>query len=127
MRKGSITVFLSLILVLLFSFLMTTLEAARIQGAKAYLSMVSNLAGDSFLAGYYYPLFQDYRLFGVNAGDSEGNFSPETLQEEIQTNVSCGMEGLSGGLLRFRETAVEIKEYTTLLEDEEAFLFQVRQ
>ena len=127
MRKGSITVFLSLILVLLFSFLMTTLEAARIQGAKAYLSMVSNLAGDSFLAGYYYPLFQDYRLFSVNAGDEAGNFSSEMLREELQTNVSYGMEGLSGGLLRFRETAVEIKEYTTLLSDQEAFLSQVRQ
>lgn len=127
MRKGSITVFLSLVLVLLFSFLMTTLEAARIQGAKAYLSMISNLAGDSFLAGYYYPLFQDYRLFAVNAGDEEGNFSPEAVREELQANMTCGMEGVSGGLLRFRETTVEIKEYRTLLSEEETFLSQVKQ
>ena len=33
-KKGSITVFLSLILVLLFSLLLTTLEAARVVGMR---------------------------------------------------------------------------------------------
>lgn len=128
MRKGSITVFLSLVLVLLFSFLLTTLEAARIQGAEAYLSMISNMAGDSFLAGYYYPLFRDYRLFAVNAGDEDGEFSIDALEEEMQTNVAYGMEGIQGGLLQFRNTTVEIEEYTSLLSAGKAeFLSQVRQ
>ena len=128
MRKGSITVFLSLVLVLLFSFLLTTLEAARLQGAKAYLTMVTDLAGDSFLAGYYYPLFRDYRLFAVNAGDEEGNFAMEAIQEEIQTNLVWGMEGAQGGLLRFEDTSAEISEYTTLVSGgEKEFLSQVKQ
>ena len=75
MKKGSITVFLSLVLVLLFSFLLTTLEAARIRGATAYVSMITDLAGDSVLASYYYPLFENYRIFGIDAGDEEGYFS----------------------------------------------------
>ena len=51
-QKGSITVFLSLVLVLLFSFILTTLEAARITGATAYLSMISKISSDSFFAHY---------------------------------------------------------------------------
>ena len=60
-EKGSITVFLSLILVLLFSFLLTALETARITGATAYISMIAQLSGESLLAHYYSPL-----LFFVN-------------------------------------------------------------
>lgn len=128
MRKGSITVFLSLILVLLFSFLITTVEAARIQGARAYTSMVSTLAGDSFLATYYYPLFKDYRLFAVNGGDREGYFSVEMLEEEIRKNVAYGLKDINGGMLNFQNTAVEITDYTSLLsEGETEFLSQVSQ
>jgi len=119
---------LSLILALLFSFLLTTLEAARMQGAKAYLSMVSNLAGDSFLASYYYPLFQDYRLFSVNCGDIKGRFSAVDYLDEMQKNVGLGMEDISWGLLQFQNTSVGMLDYSTLLSDGEGeFLSQVRQ
>ena len=90
MRKGSITVFLSLILVLLFSFILTTLEAARICGARAYASMITELAGESFLASYYYPLFQNYRLFGVNEGDEDGFFVEDAMKEEIKEDMTFG-------------------------------------
>ncbi|MBO5353406.1 MAG: hypothetical protein J6A77_08930, partial [Lachnospiraceae bacterium] len=128
MRKGSISVFLSLVLTLLFSFLLTTLEAARIRGATAYASMVTDLAGESFLASYYYPLFKNYRLFGVNAGDEEGFFSEEQLVNDIQTDVVYGLEEQRGGLLEFRNTNVELCEVETMLsEEEKKFLAQIRQ
>lgn len=128
MKKGSITVFLSLILVLLLSFLLTTLEAARIRGATAYASMLSELAGDSFLASYYYPLFEHYRLFGVDMGDSEGFFSEGTMAEEIKEDIIYGTESLSGGLLQFQGTGVTELQYETMLSrGEEAFLSQIRQ
>ncbi len=127
-KKGSITVFLSLILVLLFSFLMTMLEGARIQGASAYAAMMSRLAGDSFLASYYYPLFQEYRLFGVDAGNAAGYFSENTLEEKLQDNVTYGISGLSGGLLSFEEPTVSVTDYKTMLSDEGAvFLSQIRE
>lgn len=127
-QKGSITVFLSLVLVLLFSFLLTMLEAARIRGASAYVSMVSELAGDSFLASYYYPLFQQYRLFGVDAGDENGYFSESSLGEDIKENVTYGMSGQKGGLLTFEHTRVSVEDYKTIMTDEGAeFLSQVRE
>ena len=128
MKKGSITVFLSLVLVLLFSFVLTALEAARIRGASAYVSMLTDLAGDSLLASYYYPLFQQYRLFGIDAGNDGGFFSEDFLEGEIIENLSCGLEGTCGGLLRFRNTDVTELEYKTMLTDgTEEFLSQIRQ
>ncbi len=128
MKKGSITVFLSLVLLLLFSFLLTTLEAARIRGATAYVSMLSELAGDSFLASYYYPLFQNYRLFGVNMGNEEGYLSESAIADSLKDNIIFGTEGLSGGLMQFQGVGVTDLKYETLLSGGgKEFLSQVRQ
>lgn len=127
-RKGSITVFLSLVLVLLFSFLLSLLEGARIRGASAYVAMVSELAGDSFLASYYYPLFEHYRLFGSDAGNESGFFSESSLSEEVKENVEYGMSGLDGGLLKFEDTEVLVTNYNTLMSDDGAeFMSQIRE
>lgn len=126
-KKGSITVFLSLLLILMFSFVLTALEAARIRGATAYVSMLSGLAGDSFLASYYYPLFKEYRIFGVNAGDEKGFFEESVLTDELEENLSYGAMQGSGGLLKFTETSVCLDGYETLLSNGAAeFLLQVR-
>ncbi len=128
MKKGSITVFLSLVLVLLFSFLLTTVEAARIRGATAYASMVTELAGDSLLASYYYPLFHEYRLFGIHAGDEKGRFAKQLLTEDTEKNILYALEEAEGGLLQFQNTTVSLTEYKTLLSDgEKEFLSQIRQ
>lgn len=128
MRKGSITVFLSLVLVLLFSFLLTTLEAARIRGATAYVSMITDLAGDSVLASYYYPLFENYRIFGIEAGDEEGYFSQGKIAEGMKENLSFGVSKASGGLLNFQEAVVERLSCDTLLANNgEAFYSQIKQ
>lgn len=120
--------FFSLILVLVFSFLLTTLEAARIRGATAYVSMITDLAGDSFLASYYYPLFQNYRIFGVDAGDEEGFFSQGKLAEGIRENLVFGLSGTSGGVLKFKETGVKWLQCNYLQEDNcEAFFDQIKQ
>ncbi len=127
-QKGSITVFLSLILLLLFSFVLTALEAARIRGASAYVSMVSELAGDSFLASYYYPLFQEYRLFGVDAGNGEGYLSESLIVDGLKEDVVYGLENFDGGLLDYKYTGVVLTDYETLMTGEgKEFLSQVRE
>ena len=127
-KKGSITVFLSLILVLLFSFLMTMLEAARVCGASAYAAMVSELAGDSLLASYYYPLFQEYRLFGIGAGSEHGFLSVNDLENTAMGHMEYGLLGLQGGMLKFETTEAMVTDYKTLMTEEGApFLQQVRE
>lgn len=125
-KKGSITVFLSLVLVLLFSFILTALEAARITGATAYVSMISQLAGDSFFASYYYPLLEEYHLFGVDAGYKTAYLSEKEIKQRLLVPITCGLEEIKGGLLSFEDTAVSLKGYETLL-SKEVFLNQVKE
>ncbi len=125
-KKGSITVFLSLVLVLLFSFILTALEAARITGATAYVSMISQLAGDSFFASYYYPLFEEYGLFGVDAGYETAYLSEKNTEQDLLKYATCGLEQMKGGLFSFEDTAVSLQGYQTLL-DKECFFKQVRE
>lgn len=126
-KRGSITVFLSLVLVLLFSFVLTTLEAARIAGGTAYIRMLSVLAGDSFCANYYAPLFEQYGLLGILADDDAGMFSEEGITEVLCQSVVCGTEGMKGGMLRFSEAEARLLSYRTMLTEEgEGFLDQVR-
>lgn len=127
-KKGSITVFLVLILVLLFSLVLTTLEAARIAGGKAYVQMLSVMAGDSARALYYYPLFKEYGLLGINASDDAGYFSEQKLEKTVKEDVTFALTGLKGGLLSFSEPSVEVTETRTLLSDEaESFLKQIKE
>lgn len=75
------------------------------------------------LAAYYYPLFQHYRLFGINAGDQEGFFSEDYLKEGLETNLCFGTEELSGGILRFLDSSVSGLEYETMLTGEKSGFF----
>ncbi len=87
-KKGSITVFLSLILLLVVAVIMTTIESARVNVGKAYANRALALAMDSILAEYYAPLFQEYHVFGL-----EGSYGEESLQlDSIETKIQNSME-----------------------------------
>jgi hypothetical protein len=87
-QKGSITVFLSLILLLVVAVIMTTIESARVNVGKAYANRALALAMDSILAEYYAPLFQEYHVFGL-----EGSYGEESLQlDSIETKIQNSME-----------------------------------
>jgi len=127
-KKGSITVFLSLILVLLFSLLLTTLEAARVVGGTAYLKMLSAVAADSVCARYYVPLLDHYGLMGILADDSNGMFSEKQITESLKNSISFGTDGMEGGLLQFSGTETELLSYRTMLtEDGTEFICQVKE
>ena len=127
-QKGSITIFLSLVLVLLFSFVLTTLEAARITGATAYLSMISKISANSFFAHYYSPLFEEYGLFGVDAGYETTYFSKEKVEQQLSHYATFGLQEMKGGLFSFEEPLVSLNTYQTMLSnDGECFLMQVKE
>jgi len=117
-KRGSITVFLSLVLILLFSLVVTTIEAARLKGAQAYVQMLSCMAGDSVKAMYYYPLFEQYGLLGVLSGDKEGYFSEDKIEKSLKTDLTYGLSGLGGGMLKFSEPSIEVTGVKTMLTSE---------
>lgn len=63
--RGQITVFLSLILLCMFSLICSLIESARIAGARCYLEMAAYSALDSVMSQYHLPLWENYRILGV--------------------------------------------------------------
>lgn len=68
---GQITVFLSLILVCILSLICGLLESARMAGARYYLQIAAISSLDSVMSQYYRPLWDQYRIFGLEYSDGE--------------------------------------------------------
>lgn len=67
-QNGSITVFLSLILILILALLCTIIEGARVATARVFADRALAIAMDSLLADYYGPLWEEYHVFGYYTG-----------------------------------------------------------
>lgn len=86
MRKEEtaiITVYLSLIICIILSFIVTTIECARLNTVKTYLNRVLQTSMESSLCDFYLPLFENYHIFGY---DLEGG-SIEEHKEKVTTQV----------------------------------------
>ena len=59
---GQVTVFVSMIMMILFAFLCVLLESARTAGARWYLQMAASSAMDSVFSQYRRGLWDNYRL-----------------------------------------------------------------
>ena len=75
--RGSITVFLALMLTCLFSGFFAFLEAARVSGLKANAQMCTMQACDGLLASYSRDLWENYHLMFWEG--REGDFPPTVL------------------------------------------------
>lgn len=83
-KEGSITVFLTLILLLVLSIIMTTLEAARANGARIYTKRALQTAMDSVLSEYYLPLFQEYHIFGLDGSYGTDHMNLERVTGKLK-------------------------------------------
>ncbi len=70
-KRGSITVFLALLLTCFFSAVFAFLEAGRVSGLAANAEISTAQAGDTVLASYQRELWQDYRLMFWQAADGD--------------------------------------------------------
>ncbi|MBP5249321.1 MAG: hypothetical protein J6Z46_04860 [Lachnospiraceae bacterium] len=125
---GSITVFLTLMLLIMLSFVFTTLEAARITAAKSYLAMLSEMASDSLQGSYYYPLFSEYGLLAVDGGYGGTDLSKEKVDLFLNGFLEHSTENTWRGLITANDPETETKEIKTLLTSNDcAFQDQIRQ
>lgn len=105
-KQGSITVFLSLILLLILSLLFTIIEGARISTAKVYAERALTTAMDSVLAGYYGPLWREYHLFGLDIDQgSNGSWEEEAslLLQEYMSYTFIPDKNLGAAYMDSRE------------------------
>lgn len=89
-EKGYITVYLSLILMVTLAVLFTTLESARMSGARMKYQMITLLGLESIFADYYSPLLMEYGLLFLNGTYQTGNSNEfqNKLEEYIEYNLN---------------------------------------
>ncbi|MDF2542589.1 MAG: hypothetical protein K0S47_2307 [Herbinix sp.] len=130
---ASITVFLSLILLLVLAIILTTLEGARISIAKTYAQRSLSTAMDSVLAEYYGPLMKEYHIFGLDAGYGSDQLQEYYIEAKLQEYMSYTfhpnkdlelpflMDGVE--IFNLSSTTIDILDRTKLLDHQgELFL-----
>lgn len=88
-QKGSITVFLSIILFTIVSFIFLLIDVTRIYGAQNQFSIASNNAAKSAMANYNAELFNEYGLFAYNSSDAVG-IAEEVFNKNIDPAYGGG-------------------------------------
>ena len=83
-KKGEITVFLSLVLVILISILCSVIEAARTNGIQFQTECVADMAIQSALAEYNRELLEQYDLFFVDTGYGTKETGYILLEEHLR-------------------------------------------
>lgn len=82
--KGSITVYLSMIMLVMLSLVAAFLETARVQVMKIDMEQCLTGSIDAELTNYYKPLFEDYRVFFLDKGMESDSLEYRCISNEIQ-------------------------------------------
>ena len=111
-RKGTITVFLSLISVLFLSLACTLVESARIQGARAQAGAITDMGLFSVFAEYEPELLKQYGVLFLDGAYGSGEFQIDKvgvrMKEFMEYNANPG-KGLVTGK-NFNLFPLQIKE-----------------
>ena len=136
--RGEITVFLSLILVCVFSLMMGLLESARTAGARLYLQMAADSALFSVMSQYNRNLWGRYRLLFLESSSSpsapsknlpcsraenallEASSASEAAQDSAASHVRRGL--LLKPLPSPRQTALCLLRFLRSLQTDRRFL-----
>ena len=119
MRKGYITVFLSLSLSLILSLVLTLIEGARISAVRMKFECAADIGMNAVLAEYHRELLEQYDLLFVDT--SYGGSAPsisnteEHLRNYMQKNLQPQRKGgfwLVRDFLDMSVSGVEITEYS---------------
>lgn len=82
-RKGSITIFAALSIMLVASMLLALLEAARVHGLDYYAKEMTAAGVESVCAEYQPLLWQDYHLLVLDGSYGNSSFSIENVNDRI--------------------------------------------
>lgn len=114
--KGQVTVFLSLIIMCVFTLICGLLESARTAGARWYMQMAVSSSLDSVFSQYHRPLWDSYRLLFAEYEDDE------ELAEDFETYLTPYLETENWYPMAL-ETA-EVMELETATDDDGIYLEQ---
>lgn len=92
MKKAEVTAFLSLIFILLVTFIGGIMESASIQMAKNYRRTDMNRAMESVFAEYQKELLEEYDIFSLDGTYESGKYSEETVKKRLTYFGAGNME-----------------------------------
>lgn len=92
MRKGSITIFSALSMMLVASLLLALLEAARVYGLDYYAQCMTAAGVESACAEYLPQLWQDYHILALDGGYGSEEFSIENVSDRITHYAEKNLE-----------------------------------
>ena len=120
MRKGYITVFLTLSLTLILSLVFTVIEGARISAIRMKFECVADIGMNSILAEYHRELLEQYDLLFVDMsyggnradiGNTEAHLK-NYMQKNLQSERSIGGYGGVRDFLAMEAGTVNIGQYS---------------
>lgn len=121
MKRAEITAFLSLIFVLMMSFILAIAESAVIQTSKNYARMEADRAVFSFFGEYQKELLQEYEVFAVDASYGTGQYAEQLIlnhmayygNTQIQQEITAIQLLTDGDGQAFREQVLAYMEEKT--------------
>lgn len=125
MKKGVMTVYFSLVFMLVMSFLLVLLESDRLYILRTEGERYADMAAEMVFAGYIQPLADYYSLFGVNHG--EKNSQLEKFDDYFKLNITG--EGKTKRLFQMAGAIekVEVDEWTGFKDNDwKALMEQVK-
>ena len=84
MKKAEVTAFLSLIFVLLVTFIGSVLDVTSLQIAKNYRRMDAERAIECMFAEYQKELLEEYDIFALDAGYESGEYSENLIHKRME-------------------------------------------
>ncbi len=132
MKKGSLTLYFSLILLLLLSLLFTILESSRAACLRADSMRMSEAAAESAFAEYSRPLLEKYDLLMLDYGYGKGDSSKENAEKRMNYYLYQNAEKESGllgkrlDMLNLRAQTANLQSYRLATDEQgDAFYEQV--
>lgn len=130
MRKGYITVFLTLSLTLILSLVFTVIEGARISAIRMKFECVTDIGMNSILAEYHRELLEQYDLLFVdmsyggnsaNIGNTEAHLQ-NYMQQNLHPKTGVGGYGNVRDFLAMEVDGVHIDQYSVASDGQGAVL-----
>ncbi len=90
--RAEVTVFLSMVFILMVTFTGAVVESASIQAAKNYRRADVNRAMESVFAEYQKDLWQQYGLFALEGSYESGSYSEDLLKDRLGYYGASNME-----------------------------------
>ncbi len=123
-RRGSITIYLTIIMLSVILLINVIAESARVSAVQAKCKSITYMAGDSVMAGYARQVYDDYGLLLVwNKSSVE-----ETMKSYIQANIQMADMNVTGyDFLNARLESIEANNLVRVTDKGgEAFVDQVK-